>query len=75
MAFYVDVRNATGEDSGGLFIPLLEELGAVCVQHWTSDSSPEITHVLFKDGERSTLQKVAASGGKVKCVNIGWPLE
>lgn len=75
MTFFVDVRSATGQDSADLFVPLLEYMGAQCVQFWGAASFPKVTHVLFKDGDNSTLQKVKASEEKVKCVNIGYPLE
>ena len=73
-AFFVDVRSADGTDAGGLFVPLLEELGARVVENWTSNNM-DLTHVLFKDGDRMTLEKVVATNGGVKCVNIGWALE
>jgi hypothetical protein len=72
--FFVDVRSADGTDAGGLFVPLLEELGARVVENWTSNNM-DLTHVLFKDGDRMTLEKVVATDGGVKCVNIGWALE
>ena len=72
--FFVDVKSADGKDAGGLFVPLLEELGARVVENWTSNNM-DLTHVLFKDGDRMTLEKVIATNGGVKCVNIGWALE
>lgn len=72
--FFVDVRSADGTDAGGLFVPLLEELGARVAENWTSNNM-DLTHVLFKDGDRMTLEKVVATNGGVKCVNIGWALE
>ncbi|KAJ9661372.1 hypothetical protein H2201_006564 [Coniosporium apollinis] len=72
--FYVDVRTVEGADAGEFFIPLLEEMGATVVSQWTSNSDP-VTHVLFKDGEQMTLEKVVASNGAVKCVNIAWPID
>ena len=72
--FYVDVNSADGADAADIFIPLLTEMGATCVPRW-QNSLDGITHVLFKDGHMKTLEKVAASRGTIKCVNIGWPLE
>ena len=72
--FFVDVRSADGADAGGLFVPLLEELGARVAENWTSNNM-DLTHVLYKDGDRMTLEKVVATNGGVKCVNIGWALE
>ena len=34
-----------------------------------------ITHVVFKDGGRRTLEKVNESNGQVFCVGVGWVLE
>lgn len=72
--FFVDVRTLDGEDASDLFIPLLEEMGAKIVNGW-SGIATEITHVLFKDGSIETLEKVAATHGAVKAVNIGWVLD
>ena len=72
--FYVDVNSADGADAADIFIPLLTEMGATCVPRW-QNSLDGVTHVLFKDGQIKTLEKVLASKGTIKCVNIGWPLE
>ncbi|KAI1152724.1 hypothetical protein F4825DRAFT_302367 [Nemania diffusa] len=34
-----------------------------------------ITHVVFKDGGKRTLEKVNASNGAVKCVGVSWVLD
>lgn len=34
-----------------------------------------ITHVVYKDGGKRTLEKVRDSEGVVKCVGVGWVLE
>ena len=34
-----------------------------------------ITHVVFKDGGKRTLEKVRSSNGVVSCVGVGWVLE
>ncbi|KAJ4286426.1 hypothetical protein N0V90_013125 [Kalmusia sp. IMI 367209] len=67
--FLVDVTSK-GEDQGFLFISLLEDMGAQVFREWTDNTS--LTHVLFKEGSKITLEKVAASNGSVKCVNTGW---
>lgn len=72
--FFVDVRAADSEDAGDLFIPLLEEMGAKVVSSW-SGVDAGVTHVLYKDGAIETLEKVAATKGTVKAVNIGWVLD
>jgi hypothetical protein len=34
-----------------------------------------ITHVVYKDGGKRTLEKVRDAGGVVQCVGVGWVLE
>jgi hypothetical protein len=81
---YVDVRCANGEDGSAAFESLLTELGADVVDSWTTNvnRSPgkvseiqELTHVLWANGNTMTLEKVLATNGAVKCVNLSWPLE
>ncbi|KAF1982569.1 hypothetical protein K402DRAFT_193919 [Aulographum hederae CBS 113979] len=72
--FFVDVNTSDGDDARHLFVPLLEEMGATCVGQWTSNTD-DITHVLFKDGDDRTLEKVVASNGRVQCINVGWAVE
>jgi len=75
LTFVVDVRDhRTGADASGLFAPLLEELGARVAPTWGS-SSDAVTHVLFKDGDLLTLEKVVAARGAVAAVNIGYALD
>lgn len=57
-----------------LFTPLLIDLGATVIPTWSSNANA-VTHVLFKDGDLMTLEKVVASAGAVKAVNIGYPLD
>ena len=71
MTFYVDVTS-NGKDQNYLFAGLLEDLGAKTIKEW-NENSP--SHVLFKDGSKRTLEKVVASKGSIKCVNVGWVLE
>lgn len=40
-----------------------------------SNSKVGITHVVFKDGGRRTMEKVRESKGTVACVGVGWVLE
>ena len=87
---HVDVHTTEGEDASGIFIELLQQMGARCVKNWAwnprSSSSPVdgtdprdskvgITHVVFKDGGVRTLEKVREAGGLVRCVGVGWVLE
>ncbi|GIK03491.1 hypothetical protein Aspvir_007563 [Aspergillus viridinutans] len=87
---YVDVHTTEGEDASGIFIELLQQMGARCVKSWgwnprasTSsgdmtnrrDSKVGITHVVFKDGGVRTLERVRQAAGLVKCVGVGWVLD
>ncbi|PWY86048.1 hypothetical protein BO70DRAFT_360861, partial [Aspergillus heteromorphus CBS 117.55] len=81
---YVDVHTTEGEDASGIFIELLQQMGARCVMKWSwnprASQSPEenrvgITHVVFKDGGVRTLEKVRQARGLVKCVGVGWVLD
>lgn len=75
LTFYVDVRDhRTGANASMLFTPLLVDLGATVIPSWSSNTDA-VTHVLFKDGDLMTLEKVVASAGTVKAVNIGYPLD
>ncbi|KAL4962087.1 uncharacterized protein BDV14DRAFT_191770 [Aspergillus stella-maris] len=87
---FVDVHTTEGEDASGIFIELLQSMGARCIRNWSWNPrlsvSPEesegsvngkvgITHVVFKDGGVRTLEKVRQAGGLVKCVGVGWVLD
>ncbi|PYH97252.1 hypothetical protein BO71DRAFT_439022 [Aspergillus ellipticus CBS 707.79] len=82
---YVDVHTTEGEDASGIFVELLQQMGARCVMKWSwnprASQSPEeegkvgITHVIFKDGGVRTLEKVRHARGVVKCVGVGWVLD
>jgi hypothetical protein len=78
---YVDVHTTEGADASVLFNELLVQMGARCVKSWTWNGSAEdgakigITHVVFKDGGKRTLEKVRETGGVVSCVGVGWVLE
>ena len=41
----------------------------------TASAKPGITHVIYKDGGKRTLEKVRATKGAVECVGVGWVLE
>ncbi|KAI9702415.1 MAG: hypothetical protein M1836_000894 [Candelina mexicana] len=91
---YVDVHTTEGADASGIFIELLNQMGARCVKQWAwnpnttttnndgdseNTSTPSakigITHVVFKDGGKRTLEKVRRSNGVVLCVGVGWVLD
>lgn len=40
-----------------------------------SNSKVGITHIVFKDGGKRTMEKVRESRGAVACVGVGWVLE
>jgi hypothetical protein len=81
---FVDVHTSEGADASGIFVELLAQMGARCVKTWAwNPSSPPqdggsrigITHVVYKDGGKRTLEKVRESGGVVQCVGVSWVLE
>jgi len=90
---YVDVHTTEGADASGIFVELLNAMGAKCVKQWSwnpdasvaadvnaMEAADEnrrvgITHVVFKDGGKRTMEKVRAAGGLVSCVGVAWVLE
>jgi hypothetical protein len=78
---FVDVHTTEGADASVLFTELLVQMGARCVRNWTWNGNGEegskigITHVVFKDGGKRTLEKVREANGVVSCVGVGWVLE
>ena len=78
---YVDVHTSEGADASVLFTELLTQMGARCVKTWAWNGRGEdgskigITHVVFKDGGKRTLEKTREANGVVSCVGVGWVLE
>lgn len=85
---FVDVHTSDGADASTVFVDLLAQMGARCVKSWPwnptspanangdgSTSKVGITHVVFKDGGKRTLEKVRETGGVVQCVGVGWVLD
>ncbi|RYC55151.1 hypothetical protein CHU98_g11062 [Xylaria longipes] len=83
---FVDVHTTEGADAGRIFVDLLVQMGARCVKSWpwnpssTADGQVDvskigITHVVFKDGGKRTLEKVVESNGAVQCVGVSWVLD
>lgn len=83
---HVDVHTKEGADASGIFVELLTNMGARCVKtwHWNPDGSTNdgsssnkvgITHVVFKDGGKRTLERVRRSNGVVQCVGVSWVLD
>jgi hypothetical protein len=78
---FVDVHTAEGADASSLFTELLTQMGARCVKRWDWNGSKVdgskigITHVVFKDGGKRTLEKAKETSGVISCVGVGWVLE
>ncbi|KAI1138199.1 hypothetical protein F5Y05DRAFT_413516 [Hypoxylon sp. FL0543] len=82
---FVDVHTSEGADASTIFVELLTQMGARCVKSWpwnptnptNEDGSSKvgITHVVYKDGGKRTLEKVRETGGVVQCVGVGWVLD
>lgn len=69
----VEVFTLDGSSASSPFIALLQGLGARTTKSW----SDRVTHVIFKDGSPTTLQRVRLSnkdpnGKKIFCVNSRW---
>ena len=50
-------------------------IGADSDEQLAGSPKPGITHVIYKDGGKRTLEKVRAAEGAVECVGVGWVLE
>lgn len=79
---FVDVHTVEGADASAIFVELLTQMGARCVKTWNWNPNDEdasskigITHVVYKDGGKRTMEKVRDTGGVVQCVGVGWVLE
>jgi len=78
---FVDVYTSEGADASVLFTELLTQMGAKCVKTWAWSGNGEqgsrigITHIVFKDGGKRTLEKAREAGGVVSCVGVGWVLD
>ncbi|OAA56087.1 Breast cancer suppressor protein BRCT [Cordyceps fumosorosea ARSEF 2679] len=86
---FVDVHTSEGADASLIFVDLLTQMGAKCVKTWSwnpdgngashnveaSSNKIGITHVVFKDGGKRTMEKVRKSVGMVQCVGVSWVLD
>ncbi|KAG5774481.1 hypothetical protein H9Q72_000168 [Fusarium xylarioides] len=82
---FVDVYTSEGADASSIFVELLTQMGAKCLKSWTwnpngsgndvTSTKVGITHVVFKDGSKRTLEKVRESNGIVQCVGVSWVLD
>jgi hypothetical protein len=71
---YLDIKS-DGVCQNHLFTKIIENQGGRIATSWLTETTTDITHVVYKDGNVATLQKVAASNGAVKCVRIGWAMD
>ena len=86
---YVEVHTSEGADASEVYIDLLSQMGAKCVRDWrwnprasvhggddlAAASKIGVTHVVYKDGGKRTLEKVRDAKGEVWCVGVRWVLE
>jgi hypothetical protein len=82
---FVDVYTSEGADASSIFVELLTQMGAKCLKSWSwnpngsgndvTSTKVGVTHVVFKDGSKRTLEKVRESNGIVQCVGVSWVLE
>ena len=78
---FVDVHTTEGADASVLFTELLTQMGARCIKSWSWNGNGEdgskigITHVVFKDGGKRTLEKARETNSVVSCVGVSWVLE
>ncbi|KIW20739.1 hypothetical protein PV08_01317 [Exophiala spinifera] len=88
---HCDIHTSEGSDASAIYVDLLTAMGARCVKEWrwnpraSQDEAAEtpghhgqvigITHVVYKDGGKRTLEKVRSAGGQVLCVGVAWVLE
>ncbi|KIW42086.1 uncharacterized protein PV06_05670 [Exophiala oligosperma] len=88
---HCDIHTSEGSDASAIYVDLLTAMGARCVKEWrwnpraAQNEAAEtpghngqvigITHVIYKDGGKRTLEKVRSAGGQVLCVGVAWVLE
>ncbi|OAP62241.1 hypothetical protein AYL99_04444 [Fonsecaea erecta] len=88
---HTDIHTSEGMDASAFYIDMLTSMGARVVREWrwnprasinqdsTDSEAPianvGITHVVYKDGGKRTLEKVRAAKGQVLCVGVGWVLD
>ena len=77
VAALVEVFTLEGASASAPFIALLHRLGAKTTRAW----SDRVTHIVFKDGSPTTLQRVrlhnkdvdeVGKGARILCVNSRW---
>ena len=66
----VEVFTLDGASASAPFISLLQRLGAKTTKSW----SERVTHVIFKDGSPTTLQRVRLNNKEVESSGKGFPV-
>jgi hypothetical protein len=66
----VEVFTLDGASASAPFISLLQRLGAKTTKSW----SERVTHVIFKDGSPTTLQRVRLNNKEVESTGKGFPV-
>ena len=66
----VEVFTLDGASASAPFISLLQRLGAKTTKSW----SERVTHVIFKDGSPTTLQRVRLNNKEVESTGKGFPI-
>jgi hypothetical protein len=66
----VEVFTLDGASASAPFISLLQRLGAKTTKSW----SERVTHVIFKDGSPTTLQRVRVNNKEVESTGKGFPV-
>ncbi|KIV78290.1 hypothetical protein PV11_10019 [Exophiala sideris] len=81
---HYDIHTSEGSDASAFYVELLTAMGARCVKEWrwnprasiAAEEAPVgITHVVYKDGGKRTLEKVRSAKGQVLCVGVNWVLD
>ncbi|KAK5022797.1 hypothetical protein LTS07_009775 [Exophiala sideris] len=81
---HYDIHTSEGSDASAFYVELLTAMGARCVKEWrwnprasiaTEEAPVGITHVVYKDGGKRTLEKVRSAKGQVLCVGVNWVLD
>ncbi|KAJ8508880.1 hypothetical protein ONZ45_g8888 [Pleurotus djamor] len=68
---FVDVRTDEGEDAGGLFLEMLQKLGARTLTRVGSTC----THIIYKNGLNSTVSRWRKLNNKPAVVGITWVVD
>lgn len=74
LCIFVDIPSGANRVGTSLFYTTgFEEMGARVFSKWPENVS--LTHVVFQEGTQTTINKVIASNGTIKCVTTEWAKE